>query len=79
MLPILKLLSNLINSVGEVAESSVEEEEQRIFDIYEPAPVQESDSDADNIQDVDVISYKARLSLPPKSVQRKTRVLYQAN
>ena len=42
-------------------ENSAEEEEQRILDTYQPAPVYESDSDAGDIQDVPVISCKAAL------------------
>jgi len=39
----------------------VEEKEQRILDTYEPTHIYESDSDADNVPDVPVISYKAAL------------------
>jgi len=48
-------LSEFIDSVDEVVENSVEEEEQRILDTYERAP-SESDSD-----DVPSISYKVAL------------------
>ena len=51
-------LPEFINSVDEVVEDSVEEEEQRIFDTYQPTPLQESDSDVD---DVPSISYKVAL------------------
>ena len=33
-------------------ENSVEEEEQRILDTYEPAPFQESDSDSDDVPSI---------------------------
>jgi len=54
-------LPEFIDSVDEDAENSVEVEEQRILDTYEPTPVYESHSDADNARDVPVISYKATL------------------
>jgi len=54
-------LPEFINSVDEVVENSPKEEEQRILDTYEPTPVHESDSGADNIQDVPVIPYKTAL------------------
>ena len=50
-----------IHSVNEVVENSAEEEEQRILDTYQPAPVYESDSDAGDIQDVPVTSCNAAL------------------
>jgi len=35
--------------------------EEAILNTYEPTPVHEFDSDADNIQDLPVISYKTAL------------------
>ena len=46
------------DKVDEVVENSAEEEEQRILDTYDPAPLHESDSDPDDISDVPVISYQ---------------------
>jgi hypothetical protein len=43
-------LPEFIDSVDEDVENSVEVEEQRILDTYEPIPVYESDSDADNTE-----------------------------
>ena len=47
--------------MDEVVENSVVEEEQRILDTYDPTPIQESDSDPDDIPVVPVISYKTAL------------------
>jgi len=54
-------LPEFIDSVDEVFENSAEEEEQRILDAYEPAPLHESDSDPDDTPDVPVISYQVAL------------------
>ena len=45
--------------MDEVVENSVEVEDQRALDTYEPNPVYESDPDADNVPDVPVISHEA--------------------
>ena len=54
-------LSGCVGSVGEVVENSAEEEEQRILGTYEPAALHESDSEADEISNVPIISYTAAL------------------
>ena len=54
-------LSGFIDSIDEVVENSAEEEEQRILDTYEPAALHESDSEADEISNVLIISYIAAL------------------
>ena len=54
-------LSEFIDSIDEVVENSVEEEEQRILDTYEPAALHESDSEADEISNVPMISDTAAL------------------
>jgi len=46
-------LSEFIDSV-EVVQNSVEEEEQRILDTYEPILLQDSDSDPEGMQDVPI-------------------------
>ena len=67
-------LPEFIDSVDEVFENSAEEEEQRILDTYEPAPLHESDSDPDDTPDVPVISYLAVLK-PSFSSVFKIRIL----
>jgi len=52
---------NFIDSVNKVAGNSVVEGEQRILEIYEPAPLHESDSGPDDIPVVSAISYKTTL------------------
>jgi len=54
-------LPQFIDSVDDVVEYSVEAEEQLILDTYEPTTVYESDSDADSVPDVPIISYKTAL------------------
>ncbi|KAF8453669.1 hypothetical protein BGX38DRAFT_392308 [Terfezia claveryi] len=51
-------LPEFINPDEEIVTNSIAEEEQRILDTYEPAPLQESDSDSD---DIPSISYKVAL------------------
>ena len=57
--------------------NSAEEEEQRILDTYEPAPVHESDSDADDTPVAPVISYKVafeNLQGMARGAQRQTSI-----